>query len=284
MNTSHRLPLLLRLPSFVRMGIRIDTAPPLLWLALLALALTPTWWWMARRLADGSDDPLGLLALAALGWLVWRCRGRLRAAPRLGWLAGSLVGALLSTATLGVMPPLASALIGLAALGTGLAAFLPATVASGPVMGLSLLSLPLLASLQFYAGYPLRIVTAEAGRWLLSPFFAVERVGTALRVDGVLVIVDAPCSGVQMLWLGYFTACVVGLHAARRNAGFFARLPAVSAVVLAGNVARNALLVAFEAGGAALPGWAHDGVGLLVLGAVCLAIAWLMNRREKAHV
>ena len=145
------------------------------------------------------------------------------------------------------------------------------------MLGLSLLSLPLLASLQFYAGYPLRVITAEASRWLLAAGFEVERSGASLLVDGRLVIVDAPCSGVQMLWLGYFTACVVALHAGRRNAGFLARLPAVSALVLAGNVLRNAVLVAVEASGHHLAGWAHDAVGLVVLAAVCAAIARVMH-------
>lgn len=271
---------LLARPAFVRLGIRIDTAPAAVWLGLLAAALAPTWWWMGQRMVDGSDDPLGLLALAALGWLAWRCRHLLRAAPRLHWLAFALAAALLSTATLGVLPPLVCALLGLLALGGGLAAFLPSSVASAPVLGLSVLSLPLLASLQFYAGYPLRVITAEASRWLLAPGFVVERTGTALRVDGQLVIVDAPCSGVQMLWLGYFTACVVALWAGRGNAGFLARLPAASLLVLAGNVLRNAQLVALEAAGTHVPAWAHDAIGLAVLAAVCSAIAWVMDRRE----
>jgi exosortase/archaeosortase family protein len=265
---------LLRNPAVVRFGIRVDRA-------LVAASLVPTWWWMGRRVVDGSDDPLGLLALAALAWLTWRCKGRLRPSPRLGWLAGALVLALLSNATLGACPPLLSSLVGLLALGAALAAFLPPSVATGPVMGLAVLSLPLLASLQFYAGYPLRIVTAEAGRWLLSPFFAIERAGTALSVDGRLVIVDAPCSGVQMLWLGYFTACVIALHAAQRNAMFFARLPLVSAIVLAGNVVRNAVLVAFEGSGTHLANGAHEAIGLVVLGVVCTAIACVMNRRPR---
>lgn len=279
------LPYLLRSPGFVRLGIRIDTAPAMLWLGLLAAALAPTWWWMTQRVADGSDDPLGVLALAALAWIAWRHRKDLRPAPRLPWLAFALLAAVLSTATLGALPPLLSALAGLLALGAGLAAFLPSRLASAPVMGLSVLSLPLLASLQFYAGYPLRLITAEASRWLLAPFHVVERSGTALRIDGHLVIVDAPCSGVQMLWLGYFTACAVALWAGRSNAGFLARLPAVSLLVLAGNVLRNAVLVALEASRVNLPAWGHDAVGLLVLAAVCTAIAWVMDvRQERGRV
>jgi exosortase/archaeosortase family protein len=276
---------LLRLSAFVRLGILVDTAPTGVWLALLAAAIWPTGWWMAQRMLDGSDEPLGLLALSALTLLLWRCRGELRAAPRLGWLALALAAAVASTATLWHVPPLVSSLLGLLALGAGLAAFLPASIATSPVLGLSVLSLPLLASLQFYAGYPLRVVTAEASRWLLAAGFSVERSGASLLVNGRLVIVDAPCSGVQMLWLGYFTACVVALYAGRRDTAFLARLPAVSVLVLAGNVLRNTVLVACEAADLQLAGWGHEAIGLAVLAAVCAAIARIMHgAQEDRHV
>jgi exosortase/archaeosortase family protein len=285
MAMSRLLPGLLRRPGFVRLGILVDTAPAGVWLALLAAALWPTAWWMGQRMLDGSDEPLGLLALAALGLLLWRCRSRLRAAPRLAWLLLALAAAIASTAALWQVPPLVSSLLGLLALGAGFVAFLPPAVATAPVLGLSLLSLPLLASLQFYAGYPLRVLTAEASRWLLAAGFSVERSGASLLVDGQLVIVDAPCSGVQMLWLGYFTASVVALYAGRRDAAFLARLPAVSLLVLAGNVLRNTALVALEAGGLHPAGWLHEAVGLAVLAAVCAAIARVMHApRGGRHV
>jgi exosortase/archaeosortase family protein len=270
---------LLRVPTFVRLGIAIDTAPAGLWLALLVAAIWPTLWWTFRRMVDGSDEPLGALALVALGWLAWRHRRSWRVSPRLGWLALALACAVGSTVLIGLVPPLASSLVGLLAIGAGLAAFLPG-VATAPVLGLATLSLPLLASLQFYAGFPLRVITAEAASWLLSAFYTVQREGTTLVVDGQTVIVDAPCSGVQMLWLGYFTACVVALHAARRNASFLARLPAVSAIVLAGNVLRNAVLVGLEATGRQ-PQWLHDATGLFVLAGVCVAIAKVMYGNER---
>ena len=274
---------LIRTPAFVRWGVAIDRAPAGLWLALLAAALWPTWWWMSARVLDRSDDPLGLLALAALGALVWQHRQRLRAAPRLGWFALAIAGALMATATHSLLPALAVSLVALLGLAAGLAAFLPSGVATAPVVGLSVLSLPLLASLQFYAGYPLRVITAEASRWLLMATHEVERSGTSLRVDGVLVIVDAPCSGVQMVWFGYFTACLVTLYLGRGNRAFLTRLPAVGGLVLIGNIVRNTLLVSLEASGQHLPGWAHDGVGLLVLATVCGAIAFVMSRPERTR-
>ncbi len=269
---------LLQMPRFVRFGIAIDTAPEWRWLALLALALWPTWWWMGQRMADGSDDPLGLLALAALGGLLWQHRRQLRAAPRLGFQAAALTGAVLTTALHQQLPDLVVALIGLLSIAAGLIAFLPARVATAPVLGLSVLSLPLLASLQFYAGFPLRVVTAEASRWLLSIAHTVERTGSSLVVNGQLVIVDAPCSGVQMAWLGYFTACVVALATSQSTKTFLLRLPVVGVLVLLGNVLRNTVLVAMQASGTALPGWGHEAVGLVVLATVCLGIAWAMGR------
>jgi exosortase/archaeosortase family protein len=274
---------LLHNPAFVRFGIAIDTAPEWRWLALLSMALWPTWWWMGQRMVDGSDDPLGVLALAALGTLLWQHRLRLRAAPRLGFQVVALTGAVLTTALHNQLPDLLVALMGLLSLAAGLIAFLPLSVATAPVWGLSVLSVPLLASLQFYAGFPLRVVTAEASRWLLALAHTVERSGSALVVDGQLIIVDAPCSGVQMAWLGYFTACAVALATGRNNRGFLLRLPAVSALVLLGNVLRNTVLVALQASGTRLPGWAHDAVGLAVLAAVCAGIAWAMGNTTRRN-
>jgi len=270
------LPRLLHMPQFVRFGIAIDTAAEWRWLALLAVALWPTWWWMGQRMVDGSDDPLGVLALGCLGALLWQHRLQLRAAPRLGFQVVALAGAVLTTALHAQLPDLAVALVGLLSLAAGLLAFLPAQVATAPVLGLSVLSLPLLASLQFYAGFPLRVITAEASGWLLSLAYTVERSGSSMVVDGQLIIVDAPCSGVQMAWLGYFTACAVALVVGRNNRSFLLRLPIVSVLVLVGNIVRNTVLVGFQASGTHLPSWGHEAVGLLVLSVVCAGIAWAM--------
>ncbi|WP_431109507.1 exosortase Q [Variovorax paradoxus] len=271
-----------RHPRVVDWGIHIDRAPAAFWLALQFAALAPTWAWMVRRMRDGSDDPLGLLALAALAALAWQRRRELRAAPRLGWLAlagaGTLLATLLRTGigALPALPPLAVGLMAVLTLACGLLAFLPRRVAAVPVVGLAVLALPLLSSLQFYAGYPLRVVTAEASRWLLAPGFSVAREGSSLVVDGRLVIVDAPCSGVQMVWLGYFTACAVALWARQSDRGFLRRLPMVGLLVLGGNILRNSVLIAFEGAGHPLAPWAHNTLGLLVLAAVCAGIARLM--------
>ena len=280
--------LLLRHPPTLRGALRIDRAPAALWIALQTAALWPTGRWMAARVADGSDDPLGLLALAALGALLWSARGQLRAAPRLPWLAATMLR--------GDVTPLLTSLLAIVAWACGLLAFLPSTrhgamrahdgvlwpapryaIAAAPVLGLAVLALPLIASLQFYAGYPLRVLTAEASRWLLAAWFTVQREGSSLLVDGQLVIVDAPCSGVQMAWAGYFTACAVALLRGLPGRAFMLRLPLVGLTVLAGNVLRNTALVALEATGRAASPAVHEGIGLLALAAVCGAITLSMK-------
>lgn len=277
-------------PRLFEGGIRLDRWPAPAWIALQAAALAPTWLWMARRLQDGADDPLGLLAIGALALLAWSQRHALRAAPRLGWLAlagaGTLAATLLRTGIgpLPALPPLAAGLVAVLAMAAGLLAFLPRQVAKLPVLGLAVLALPLLSSLQFYAGYPLRLVTAEASRWLLAPGFTVLREGSSLWIDGRLVIVDAPCSGVQMAWLGYFTACAVALWARHGDRRFLARLPAVGLLVLAGNIVRNSVLVGFEGAGHALAPWLHQAVGLAVLALVCGAIAQLLAPVRRPHL
>ena len=277
--------LLLASPRFVRWGVCVDTAPAWLWPLLLAAALWPTWWWMVGRMLDRSDDPLGLLALGALACVIGQHRQQLRASPRLAWFGMATLAVLVASGLQSSWPPLVVALIALPGLALGLAAFLPAAVPTAPVLGLSVLALPLLASLQFYAGYPLRVVTAEVSRWLLMANHEVQRSGTSLLVDGHLIMVDAPCSGVQMAWFGYFTACVVSLYAARATTHgsrrFLTRLPAVSVLVLTGNIARNTVLMALEATGAPLPGLAHEAVGLVALAGVCAAIAWVMTHEFK---
>jgi len=54
------------------------------------------------------------------------------------------------------------------------------------------------------------------------------------------------------------------------------RLPMVGLLVLAGNIVRNSVLIAFEGAGHPLAPWAHNALGLLVLALVCGVIARLM--------
>ncbi|MGZ5276666.1 MAG: exosortase Q [Caldimonas sp.] len=252
---------------------------PLLCLAAFAAALWPHWRWAAARLADGSDDPLGLAALAVLLAAIVRFAPRLRRAPAPAWLAAAVL--LTSAATvLGLCaPPLLAALVAALALAAALAAFVPPGTPVLPLAGLAALALPVVSSLQFYAGYPLRVVTAEASTAVLKGFgYVASREGSAMLVDGRLVIVDAPCSGVQMVWMAWFCACAVACWRRLPDRAFAKRLAFVGALVLAGNIVRNSWLVGLEARASAASAWQHEAIGLVVLALVCAAVAWLVGR------
>ena len=256
---------------------RFAALPPAAWLALPVLAAWPTWRWMAARLADGSDEPWGLVAVALLLVLVWRARESFAQAPRPAPLLAS--GVLLVAGATAPAPALVRAVLGVGALVAMLGAVRHRDQPLAALAGLALLALPLLASLQFYAGFPLRVVTAEATRVLLAVAgLDVVRAGTALEVGGRLVIVDAPCAGVQMGWAAYAAACAAGAWLRLPDARFLARLLPVGAIVLVGNVVRNTLLVLGETSSRGLGAAAHETVGLAVFAVVGAAVLWHVGR------
>lgn len=258
---------------------------PAAWLVLQGLALWPHGLWMARRMQDGSDDPLGLAAIAALLLGIALRAHNLRVTPQTGWLAAAVLLGLAANAALWWLPPLACALLAALALAAALMAWLPSTGPRLPLAGLVLLALPWIASLQYYGGYPLRVLTAQLSAWMLQGLgLAAERSGTAMWVRGQLVIVDAPCSGVQMAWMAWFCACAVAALVGLRDGDFLRRLPVVGVIVLAGNVLRNTVLVALESRPQGLAGALHEGIGLVALAAVCTAVIALMKRSSHAAV
>ena len=262
-----------------------DGLPPVLWLAALAAALWPHWLWMAGRWRDGSDDPLGLAALLAVALSAPRYAARMTRQVSGLWLTLALAACVAATAALFFAPPLVGALLAALTLAAASRALLPAGQPSLALGGLLLLALPLISSLQFYAGFPLRIATAQLSTWLLQAFGAeAQRSGAAMLVNGRLIIVDAPCSGVQMVWMAYFCACAAALWAQQPNGVFLRRLAGVGAIVLAGNVLRNSVLVLLEAQPAPVAAWLHQGVGLMVLAMVCTAVVSLVGRKSHGLV
>ena len=253
----------------------VDRLPAAFWLALAVVALMPVWVWSAARLLDRSDDPLGIVALAALAILVARDRDQFSGTPRAGWLA--VATALAAVALLGApaLPALVRGVLAVLAVCAMLMAVRTLTQPMLALAGLALLALPLLSSLQFFIGYPLRVVTADASRWLLlAAGVEAARDGAALLVAGRLIMVDAPCSGIQMGWVSYFTACVTAAWLHVPDGRFLRRLPFVGVAVLFGNIVRNTLLVIKEAGLVQWPEWTHAAIGVAAFALVCALVVW----------
>ncbi|HSB72001.1 MAG TPA: archaeosortase/exosortase family protein [Candidatus Methylomirabilis sp.] len=265
---------------------RSALAHPFALMALQALGLWPVWQWYARRMAEGADESWGLLALAAALALLWGERARLRPEPQPALLLGAGMLTFLSAASAPWLHLLPRAVLAICALGLTLAAVLDRPRLRPPMWGLLLLSLPVVSSmqLQFYLGYPLRAFTAWASRGVLALLgLDVAQAGTALTWMGRTVLVDAPCSGIRMLWVGMLLAALLSYLTHASAGRFLLNMAVAFPVVLAGNVLRNSLLFIKEAGILRLPSWTHTGVGLLAFLLTSLLIVGFTRWRSHAH-
>src|ERR1044071_2191061 len=180
----------------------------LLILGIQVIAFWDVWRWYVSRAVYSWDQPWGVLALlAAIAFLVasrepWPQTERSLLLPTL------LV--IFYAATYFPFGPLFRALIAFTALAVTLSSLRFGKSFHAGLFGLFYLSLPALPTLQFFGGYPLRVVVAE----LTAPIlriggFAVVPEGTCLNWAGQLIWIDAPCSGIKMLWVGMFLTFVL---------------------------------------------------------------------------
>lgn len=268
------------------------------WLILLThlLAFWPVWPWYMQRLADGGDEPWGLLSLiTAVVFVIREARngaaaatnatqgmsltgavtGRSRWSINLLWSAGLT---LLYAASYAWLPPLARACLAVTALtATVSACFLHQRFHAG-IWGLWLLSLPIMESLQFFAGYPLRaLVTMLAAVLLRLGGLAVVPQGAALGWGDFLVAVDAPCSGIHMLWAGAYLVVVL---ACLYRFGFVRLLIGATlslAVLVLGNALRAAALFYLEVRIIPAMGMAHTLVGIVIFALTIIAIITVLE-------
>jgi exosortase/archaeosortase family protein len=257
----------------------------LLLLGLQLLAGWQAWSWYARRVQDGSDEPWGLLALLSLVLLLpWGARHPLRERDVWGLAAVNAVVAVSHP----WLPPLVRAAVCLLCVTAIVSRMTQGRAFHLGTWLLALLALPLLSSVQFYLGYPLRLVAAALSVPMLQGMgLPAVREGASLAIGSEVILVDAPCSGARMLWVGLFLAislaCLLRLDAKRT---LLAGLLGVG-VILFGNALRVCALTIVERGRFPGPAWLHEGVGvasfvpvgLLIVG-ICL---WQQARQRSVE-
>ncbi len=245
---------------------------------LQLFAFSPVIWWFGKRLDDGSDEPLGLLTLALALLLAWRDRKSLHASFPARVVGASLL--LLSVLGIHWLPQMVRA--GLAV--SGLAMSYGIHRRAG-LLGLVVLSLPLVASMQFFLGYPLRLVAAEGAVKLLElGGLVVFRSGTQIELAGQVIGVDPACGGIRMLWQALAAAmALAAIHRLRWRATIIAGFAAIVLVIPA-NVVRAALLAMKETGRLPEMMLGHGGIGLLSFIIVLLPLWWVIPRRARPAV
>ncbi|HJU93504.1 MAG TPA: archaeosortase/exosortase family protein [Pyrinomonadaceae bacterium] len=249
---------------------------------LQLVAFWEVWRWYVSRAVYSWDQPWGLLAfVAAFVFLLVSKKPSPRDERSLLLPAAIIV---LYVATYSMFPPLARAIIAFTALATTASLLRFGKPFHPGLFGLFYLSLPALPTLQFFGGYPLRVVVTE----LTAPIlriggFAVVPEGTCLNWAGKLIWIDAPCSGIKMLWVGmFFVFVLLCLY----------ELPIVKsallvllafAVIIGANVFRAVALFYLETGVLQMPSWGHEYAGVIAFvleAAGIVGILFVLQKRK----
>jgi len=260
---------------FVRGGLVLATAA----------ACWPVWRWYAARLGDAGDDALGVAALVALFVLSAGRRNGVPAPARRWETLPAALALIAYAASFPFVPPLASAMLAFAALGFSWSLWRHGTPFRPWTLGLALLGLPMAASLQFYLGYPMRVASGSIALVMLRlSGIPVVREGVYLRWGSELVMIDAPCSGIRMLWAGLLLGCcLAALYRMRARASLLA-VAAAGVLALLGNALRTTALFWADTGsfaGVALPPAAHEGIGIVAFATAAVALIAIARRLAR---
>jgi exosortase/archaeosortase family protein len=241
-------------------------------------ALHPVFTWTALRAVDGSDEPWGVGALVAVVALIaMRHREVSGESSRLG-LGGPALWLAVYAVTYPWLTPLPRGTLAMTALALLLSRFYFGAKLNLGLLVLLLLGLPLIASIQFYLGYPLRVVVAGATAGLLRlGGFDVNVVGVGLELGAQTITVDAPCSGVKMLWVGGFAASLLAVLKRLSVRETLLFMVGTAACLFVANVLRAAALFYVELRLVTFPEVTHSAVGLVMF-AVALAMIAMLSR------
>jgi exosortase/archaeosortase family protein len=244
-------------------------------LAATVAACWPVWPWYAARVGDSSDDLAALAALLLVVFLPGRAPAP-PAPPGARALLPSAIALVAYAVSSPFVPRLASALLAFLALAFAWSLWRHGTPFRPWTVGLGLLALPMASSLQFYLGYPLRIASGGVALVLLRiGGTSVEREGVYLRSGDDLVMIDAPCSGMRMLWAALLLACcLAALFRLRARASLLA-VGAAGLLAVAGNGLRTAALFWADTRAPQLPGFSHAGIGLVAFAMLAAALVYV---------
>lgn len=248
-------------------------------LLVQALAFWPVWRWYVLRASESPEGAWGLAGLLGAAWVAWRhCR---HVPASLG--RGPVAMTVLYAGAYPFLSGLPRALLALAAMGSLLPSLGLDRRAAIQASGFLFLSLPFLATLQFYLGYPLRVLCGEsAARLLHLAGYPVLRDGMLLRWQEHAVLIDAPCSGVKMLWAGLLLGLALAAARDLSLKGTAAMLGAACAAVLLGNIFRATALFFLETGLVPGPAWAHGALGALAFAAAAAGLVAVGRTRWMA--
>lgn len=263
--------------------------PPKFYFYFQLLALWPAWFWFVSRALDFSDEPLGALALATLVALVV-VEARSSSKPIAHMETRSYLGPLVWLSLYGiatfVFPKSVQLLLALVAqLSLAQAVFFPNRLPLY-LWGLLFLSVPSVATLNFYFGFPLRSFVASSSALLLTASgYGAKSNGVQLFFMGREVIIDSACSGIHMLWIGFYVALLLAYLRKFNWSQTIALTFAAALFSLCGNVLRSVSITMYESSAffkPTLESYAHEGIGAACFLMVAVALLVLSDKLSIA--
>jgi exosortase/archaeosortase family protein len=242
-------------------------------IVLILLQLVAFWSvgrWYFLRLSTSNDETWGILALLVIAALIFKNRRKNYNVSNLGFITASI---LIYAVSFPFLPPLLRAVIAVTSLTFTISGWFFGKKFHFGIWSLFLLCLPSIASMQFFLGFPLRILVGEATAFLLKlNGLVVFREGVCLHFGEQLIWIDAPCSGIKMLWTGFFlTSLLITIYGFNFKKACFAFASAFG-IILLGNIFRAVGLFYLEAEIVKMPSFAHEAIGVSAFVLTCIGI------------
>lgn len=252
-------------------------------LFLLLLAFWPVWQWYVARMLDPSDESWGVIALITAIFFVLT---RQKTLPSNSNLLPCLCFLMLYISIYHFVLPIISACVAMLALALFMSQRYYGKWLQPGIMGLMVISLPLISSFQFYLGYPLRLVASH----LCLPFLSLAGFnayveGVVIHCNNTMIVVDAPCTGIRMGWVAFYLCYFLATYYNFNLKKTLLCMSTTSFCVLVANVLRACSLVHMECGSFNFPAYMHDVIGIMSF--TCLAVALCLiaaklNKKEDA--
>lgn len=262
----------------------------LVWLTAVVVCQLVAYWdawrWLYGRVVHSAGDAIGMIAVIGLiAWLAIRTIARRQCIYRFTLTPIVLLLVVFGASYLWPTPSILRAAI------ASISLFLTVQYAifgrRPPVAywGMILFALPVVPSLQFYLGFPARLLSASLTVPLLRMNgLSVHREGTYLVWQEQLIQFDAPCSGVTMLWAGILLTFSLAYLKEFSALKTLLALVVCGLFILVGNILRAGSLFYLETGlFPARENWWHDAVGVVVFAGTAVALLATLNRMHPSR-
>lgn len=239
-------------------------------LVCMLIAFWPIEYWYLRRLFDGGDEPLGLVILLLTIWIFQKTSTKIDYQYK--WLLGSCVLLIFYIFSYSYLYNLFRAGLALSIAYCCFRSHYRSRLNILPSLGLLYLSLPVIASLQFYGGYIFRRLTSllcELQFLLLGQKIVSD--GVNLSFQNQIFVVDAPCSGLKGLWFLCIFITSISCFNQSSNRAYCKVLVLTLIVAIWANSVRSVSLIYLEFSSYAND-FTHSAIGIVTFIFSCLVL------------